>query len=322
MSIHLVKPWWKYYRNSMIKEAIKPYSILAQEFDLLVDEPLKNHTSFKIGGTADLLALPEDKIQLKNLYKKALQLDIPITFFGGGTNLLISDRGIRGLVIITKQLKSKIELIETDSDIKTIIAGSGERLSKICRFAINNTLTGLEFTAGIPGTIGGAIIMNAGTKSGEMSTIIKSIEVLNFNTLEIETIEKNLLNFSYRHLYLSGIIVSAAITLKKGNQELIEQIFKHNLNRKNATQPLSFASAGCFFKNPAVGKSAGELIDKAGLKGMSVNDAAVSEKHGNFIVNRRNATCQDILLLKQKIQKIVFEKFRIKLETEVRIEGE
>ena len=306
----------------MIKEAIKPYSILAQEFDLLVDEPLENYTSFKIGGTADLLALPEDKIQLKNLYKKALQLDIPITLFGGGTNLLISDRGIRGLVIITKQLKSTIELIETDSDIKTIIADSGERLSKICRFAINNTLTGLEFAAGIPGTIGGAIIMNAGTKSGEMSTIIKSIEVLNFNTLEIETIEKKFLNFSYRHLYLSGIIVSAAITLKKGNQEHIEQIFKHNLNIKNATQPLSFASAGCFFKNPAVGKSAGELIDKAGLKGMSVNDAAVSEKHGNFIVNRRNATCQDILLLKQKIQKIVFEKFRIKLETEVRIEGE
>lgn len=306
----------------MIKEAIKPYSILAQEFDLLVDEPMENHTSFKIGGTADLLALPEDKIQLKNLYKKALQLNIPITLFGGGTNLLISDKGLRGLVIITKQLKSKIELIETDSDITTIIAGSGERLSKICRFAINNTLTGLEFAAGIPGTIGGAIIMNAGTKSGEMSTIIKSIEVFNQNTLEMETIEKNLLNFSYRHLDLSGIIVSAAITLKKGNQEHIEQIFKHNLNSKNSTQPLSFASAGCFFKNPAVGKSAGELIDKAGLKGMSVNDAAVSEKHGNFIVNRGNATCQDILLLKQQIQKIVFEKFSINLETEVRIEGE
>ena len=322
MSIHLVKPWWKYYRNGMIKEAIKPYSILAQEFDLLVDEPMGNHTSFKIGGTADLLALPEDKIQLKNLYKKALQLNIPITLFGGGTNLLISDKGLRGLVIITKQLKSKIELIETDSDITTIIAGSGERLSKICRFAINNTLTGLEFAAGIPGTIGGAIIMNAGTKSGEMSTIIKSIEVFNQNTLEMETIEKNLLNFSYRHLDLSGIIVSSAITLKKVNQEHIEQIFKHNLNSKNSTQPLSFASAGCFFKNPAVGKSAGELIDKAGLKGMSVNDAAVSEKHGNFIVNRGNATCQDILLLKQQIQKIVFEKFSINLETEVRIEGE
>jgi len=306
----------------MIKEAIKPYSILAQEFDLLVDEPMASHTSFKIGGTADLLALPEDKIQLKNLIKKACELDIPITLFGGGTNLLISDRGIRGLVVITKQLKSQIELIEADSDTKIIIAGSGERLSKICRFAANNSLTGLEFAAGIPGTIGGAIIMNAGTKSGEMSTIIKSIEVLNQDTFEMKTIGKNLLNFSYRRLNLSGIIVSAAITLKKGNQEHIKQIFKHNLNRKNASQPVTAASGGCFFKNPVVGRSAGELIDRAGLKGMSVNDAAVSEKHGNFIINRANASCQDILLLKQQVQKIVFEKFNIKLETEVRIEGE
>ncbi len=306
----------------MIKEAIKPYSILAQEFDLLVDEPMASHTSFKIGGTADLLALPEDKIQLKNLIKKACELDIPITLFGGGTNLLISDRGIRGLVVITKQLKSQIELIEADSDTKIIIAGSGERLSKICRFAANNSLTGLEFAAGIPGTIGGAIIMNAGTKSGEMSTIIKSIEVLNQDTFEMKTIGKNLLNFSYRRLNLSGIIVSAAITLKKGNQEHIKQIFKHNLNRKNASQPVTAASGGCFFKNPVVGRSAGELIDRAGLKGMSVNDAAVSKKHGNFIINRANASCQDILLLKQQIQKKVFEKFNIKLETEVRIEGE
>ena len=306
----------------MIKEAIKPYSILAQEFDLLVDEPMASHTSFKIGGTADLLALPQDKIQLKNLIKTACKLDIPITLFGGGTNLLISDRGIRGLVVITKQLKSKIELVEADSDTKIIIAGSGERLSKICRFAANNSLTGLEFAAGIPGTIGGAIIMNAGTKSGEMSTIIKSIEVLNQDTFEMKTIGKNLLNFSYRRLNLSGIIVSAAITLKKGNQEHIKQIFKHNLNRKNASQPVTAASGGCFFKNPVVGRSAGELIDRAGLKGMSVNDAAVSEKHGNFIINRANASCQDILLLKQQVQKIVFEKFNIKLETEVRIEGE
>ena len=306
----------------MIKEIIEPYSTLAQEFNILVDEPMENYTSFKIGGTADLVALPENKFELKDLLKRAWELEIPVTLFGRGTNLLISDRGIRGLVVITKQLKSRIQIIEKERDTITIFADAGERLSKVCQFAINNTLSGLEFAAGIPGSIGGAIMMNAGTKSGEMSTIIKSIEVLNQDTLEVETIETDLLNFSYRHLNLSGIIVSAAITLKKGNQELIEQIFKHNLNRKNASQPVSFASAGCFFKNPVVGRSAGELIDKAGLKGMSVNDAAVSEKHGNFIVNRGNASCEDILLLKQQIQKKVFEKFNIKLETEVRIEGE
>jgi len=306
----------------MIKEIIEPYSILAQEFNVLVDEPMEHYTSFKIGGTADLVALPENKFELKDLLKRAWELDIPVTLFGRGTNLLITDRGIRGLVVITKQLKSKIQIIEKERDTTTIFADAGERLSKICQFAINNTLSGLEFAAGIPGTIGGAIMMNAGTKSGEISIIIKSIEVLNQDTFEMKTIGADLLNFSYRYLNLSGIIVSAAITLKKGNQEQIEQIFKHNLNRKNASQPVSFASAGCFFKNPVKGRSAGELIDRAGLKGMSVNDAAVSEKHGNFIVNRGNANCEDVLLLKQKIQKKVFEKFNIKLETEVRIEGE
>ncbi len=306
----------------MIKEIIEPYSILAKEFNILVDEPMENYTSFKIGGTADLVALPENKFELKDLLKRAWELEIPVTLFGRGTNLLITDRGIRGLVVITKQLKSRIQIIERERDTITIFTDAGERLSKVCQFAINNALSELEFAAGIPGTIGGAIMMNAGTKSGEMSTIVKSIEVLNQDTLELETIGTDLLNFSYRHLNLSGIIVSAAITLKKGNQEQIEQIFKHNLNRKNTSQPVSFASAGCFFKNPVVGRSAGELIDRAGLKGMNVNDAAVSEKHGNFIVNRGNASCQDILLLKQQIQKIVFEKFSIKLETEVRIEGE
>lgn len=306
----------------MIKEIIEPYSILAQEFNILVDEPMENHTSFKIGGTADLVALPENKFELKDLLKRAWELDIPVTLFGRGTNLLITDRGIRGLVVITKQLKSRIQIIGKERDTITIFADAGERLSKVCQFAINNALSGLEFAAGIPGTIGGAIMMNAGTKSGDMSTIIKSIEVLNQDTLEVETIGTNLLNFSYRHLNLSGIIVSAAITLKKGNQENIEQVFKHNLNRKNASQPVSFASAGCFFKNPVVGRSAGELIDRAGLKGMSVNDAAISEKHGNFIINRGNASCEDVLLLKHQIQKKVFECFNIKLETEVRIEGE
>lgn len=306
----------------MIQEALKPEEILARDFDILVDVPMDEHTSFKIGGRADLLALPKNKMELTDLIQRAWQLDVPVTLFGKGTNILISDRGIRGLVIITKQLKSKIKLIGTDSDTKILIVDAGERLSKICQFAINNSLSGLEFAAGIPGTIGGAIKMNAGTQSGDISSIIQSIEVLNENTFEIQKIENNLLDFSYRKLNLSGIIVSAAITLKKKNQKKIEEIFKHNLTKRNANQPVSFASAGCFFKNPALGKSAGELIEKSGLKGMSVNDAMVSQKHGNFIVNIGHASCDDVLLLKQKIQETVFQKFNIFLETEVRIEGE
>ncbi len=306
----------------MIKEALKPETMLTREFNILVDEPLGEYTSFKIGGRADLLAIPKNKIELTNLLQRAWELDIPVTLFGKGTNLLISDKGLRGLVIITKQLKSKIEIIETDSDTKTLIVDAGERLSKICQFAINNSLSGIEFAAGIPGTIGGAIKMNAGTRSGDMSSIIQSIEVVDENTFKIKKIEKKLLDFSYRHLNLPGIVVSAAITLKKGNQKKIEEVFKYNLTKRNANQPVSFASAGCFFKNPTIGKSAGELIEKSGLKGMSVNNAMVSQKHGNFIVNMGNASCEDVLLLKQKIQEIVFKKFNILLETEVRIEGE
>ncbi|MCD4718259.1 MAG: UDP-N-acetylmuramate dehydrogenase [Desulfobacula sp.] len=306
----------------MLKRDNTAYSTLAYEFNLLFDEPLKNHTSFKVGGPADMLALPKDKQELKSLLKKASDLDIPVTLFGGGTNLLVTDKGIRGLVVITRQLKSEIRITQTDSDKKTICVAAGERLSKVCQFAINHCLSGLEFAAGIPGTIGGAIMMNAGTKSGDMSGIAESIDVLNKKTLIFETIEKKNLNFSYRQLNLTGIIVAARLTLKEENKKKIEETFRQNLIRKNATQPVSFASAGCFFKNPTLEKSAGELIEKAGLKGMRIKDAMVSQSHANFIVNINNARCEDILLLKRQIQKIILNKFHIKLKTEVRVEGE
>jgi len=139
-------------------------STWGQEFKLLVDEPLKKYSSFKIGGPADLLALPEDKLALKKIIKKAAMLDIPVTLFGGGTNILITDKGIRGLVIITKLLKSDIRIIGTNQEKKTIYVEAGERLSSACRFAIDHSLSGLEHAAGIPGTVGGAIAMNAGTR--------------------------------------------------------------------------------------------------------------------------------------------------------------
>jgi UDP-N-acetylmuramate dehydrogenase len=306
----------------MVKKDNTAYSTLASEFNLSFDEPLKNYTSFKVGGPADLLALPKDKQELKTLLKKAFDLDIPVTLFGGGTNLLVTDKGIRGLVVITRLLKSKISITQTSSHKKDICAAAGERLSTVCQFAINNRLSGLEFAAGIPGTIGGAIIMNAGTKSGDMSGIVASIDVLNKKTLLFETIEKKNLDFSYRQLNLTDIIIAARLTLTEENQKKIEETFKKNLRQKNATQPVSFASGGCFFKNPPSGKSAGELIEKSGLKGMRIKDAMVSQSHANFIVNINKATCKDILLLKQQIQNIVFNKFHIKLKTEVRVEGD
>ena len=297
-------------------------STLVQEFNLLVDEPLKKYTSFKIGGPADLLALPKDKLELKKLLTKSSTLNIPVTLFGGGTNVLITDKGIRGLVVITKFLKSKIHIIQSNLQEKTIYTETGDRLSKVCLFAIDHSLSGLENAAGIPGTVGGAIMMNAGTNSWDISNILESIDVLDKKTLSFKTLKRKELDFSYRQLNQSGIIVAATFKLSEKPQEEIKKTFKENLIKKNTAQPVFAASAGCFFKNPSLGKSAGELIEKAGLKGMKINDAMVSLKHANFIVNTNNASCEDILLLKQHIQKIVFKKFHIKLETEVRLEGE
>ncbi len=306
----------------MVTKENTAVSTLVQEFNILVDEPLKKYTSFKIGGPADLLAMPKDKLELKKLLTKSSTLNIPVTLFGGGTNILITDKGIRGLVVITKFLKSKIYIIQSNLQEKTIYVETGDRLSKVCLFAIEHSLSGLEYAAGIPGTVGGAIMMNAGTSSWDISNSVESIDVLDQKTLSFKTLKRKELDFSYRQLNQSGIIVAATFKLTEKPREEIKKIFKENLIKKNAAQPVFAASAGCFFKNPSLEKSAGELIEKSGLKGMRINDAMVSLKHANFIVNTNNASCEDILLLKQHIQKIVFKKFHIKLETEVRLEGE
>lgn len=306
----------------MRKEKKTAYLTLTQNFDLLINEPMKNHTSFKVGGPADLLALPKKISELQDLLKQARDLDIDITLLGGGTNVLVTDKGIRGLVIITKQLNSQIDLLATEHEGKIISASAGVRISKVCQFAMGNALSGMEFAAGIPGTLGGAIIMNAGAKSNNMAGIVESIDVMDPNTFEIKTIEKNSLDFSYRNLNIKGFIVAAKLKLKNGFQDEIKKTFKQNLIQKNATQPVAEASAGCFFKNPSHDQSAGELIDKSGLKGKRIKDAMVSPKHANFIVNVDKATCTDILLLKQHIQEMVLKKHNIKLKPEVRVKGE
>lgn len=294
---------------------------MIKKFNLLTSEPLKNHTSFRVGGPADLLAMPENISQLKAMIKTAADLEIPTCVFGGGTNLLVSDKGIRGLVILTKKLIAGIQKTNTEESV-IIGAFCGERLSRVCRFSIHHSLSGLEFAAGIPGTFGGAIAMNAGNSVSDMSQIVTAIDVLDKRTLNIITMTKDSLDFSYRNLNVDGIILMAKLRLKPSDPKAIEENFKQQLQKKNAAQPLSCASAGCFFKNPEYGKSASELIEKAGLKGLRVNDAMVSDIHANYIVNLKNATCQDILSLKHTIQETVFNLFNIKLETEVRVEGE
>ena len=295
---------------------------MAGKFGLLMNEPLKPYTSFKVGGPADLLALPKTAENLKDLIGAASEHDIPVTLLGGGTNVLISDKGIRGLVIVTTHLKSDIRILDSTPEKSLVFAESGERLSAVCRFSISHSFSGLEFAAGIPGTLGGAIAMNAGTKTGDMSRIVVDLTVLDTKTLAFQTIERKDLEFSYRNLKVPGIIVAATLALKPADRVEIEQIFKQNLLVKNATQPVSAASAGCFFKNPAQGMPAGELIEKSGLKGMRFNDAMVSEIHANYIVNTGNASCDDILSLKKHIEETVFNIYQVKLEPEVRVEGE
>lgn len=297
-------------------------SVLSSKFDLLMNEPMKNYTSFKVGGPADLFAQPKTFTQLKALLKAAQELKVPVTLFGGGTNLLITDKGIRGLVITTRQLKSDIRILKTEPKNSLIQANAGEHLSRVCNFAADHSLSGLEFAAGIPGTIGGAIIMNAGAADGNMAGIIHSVEILNPDTLNVEVLSTTDIKFSYRQSNLSGILITATLKLTPSDSDQIKAMVIRNLKQKTDTQPMGVASAGCFFKNPAQGKPAGQLIEEAGLKGMTVNNAQVSNIHANYIVNLNNATCEDILLLKQKVQETIMNKYHIKLETEVRVEGE
>jgi len=298
------------------------YATMAQKFGLLRDEPLKPYTSFKVGGPADLLALPKTAEELKALLGYAAQQNIPVTLLGGGSNVLVSDKGIRGLVIVTIGLKSGIRITGSTPEKSLIGAKAGERLSTVCRFALDHSLSGLEFAAGIPGTLGGALAMNAGTKARDMSGIVADLTVLDPKTLALQTIDRKNLDFSYRHLVLTGIIVSATLALEPADRMTIEKTFQQNLVLKKASQPVSAASAGCFFKNPAQGMPAGELIEKAGLKGMKMKGAMVSDIHANYIVNTGNATCEDILSLKKHIQETVFNIYKINLEPEVRMEGE
>ncbi|MCD4743409.1 MAG: UDP-N-acetylmuramate dehydrogenase [Desulfobacteraceae bacterium] len=298
------------------------YKELKENFSLLSDEPMKNHTSIKIGGPADLFAMPETQNEFVNLIKIARKENIPLTVIGDGTNLLIKDKGIRGLVISTSRFKQDIKTTRIDPETSIITTASGTKLSVLCNYAIENNLQGIEFAAGIPGTVGGAVAMNAGTPESSISEIINSIKIIT-DKGKIKKFNKTDLNFSYRKLNnISGIIIESSFLLKSGDKEQIKTTFNKNLNNKKATQPFSLKSAGCIFKNPRKTEPAGKLIDMAGLKNAKIGDAIVSEKHANFILNLGNAKCEDILRLKELIEKKILNLYSVRLETEIVIKGE
>ncbi len=287
------------------------------------NEPMANHTSLKVGGPADIFVAPSKIDDIKELIKKAGENNLPWLVIGGGTNLLVKEKGIHGIVITMANIRQKIQMTATKTNAVDVTALAGTRLSTLCRFAIDNGLSGMNFALGIPGTLGGAICMNAGTKKGTMSDVVTGVNMLDPSG-EIKERSKKNLGFSYRKLAINGIdmpiILEGSFTLSKGDSIKIKKEADTILDLRKKNQPTT-ASAGCFFKNPSPSKPAGKLIDLAGLKGKQIGGARISEKHANFIINTGHATSDDILRLMECVQEKIFKQFNLTLDPEVKIVG-
>lgn len=280
------------------------------------DEPLKNHTTFKIGGNCIALIEPREISDIIEAVKICRENSIKFFIIGNGSNLLVPDEGYNGVII---KLKGEFSTIQVEGEY--LIVNSGAKLSEVYTVAYENSLTGFEFASGIPGTIGGAIYMNAGAYGGEMKDIVESVQVLDLDNFELRELKNEELEFSYRKSIIQRknyIVTTIKLKLQKGNKEEINAVYEDLRERRNSKQPLNFGSAGSTFKRPE-GHFASKLIEDAGLKGYHINDAWVSEKHSGFIVNKGNASFKEVMELIEYVQKVVFEKFGVKLETEVRI---
>lgn len=280
------------------------------------DEPLKNHTTFKIGGNCIALIEPREVSDIVETIKICRENSIKFFVIGNGSNLLVPDEGYNGVII---KLKSEFSTIQVEGEY--LIVNSGAKLSEVYTVAYENSLTGFEFASGIPGTIGGAIYMNAGAYGGEMKDIVESVEVLDLDNFELKELKNEDLDFSYRKSIIQRknyIVTTIKLKLQKGNKKEINAVYEDLRDRRNSKQPLNFGSAGSTFKRPE-GHFASKLIEDAGLKGYHINDAWVSEKHSGFIVNKGNASFKEVMELIEYVQKVIFEKFGVKLETEVRI---
>ena len=282
----------------------------------LMNESLKKHTTYGIGGPADLMIFPKSKQDLIKVIEIINKNKIQLTILGSGSNVLVSDNGIRGAVI---SLKNSLKQIEVDENI--LYAECGTMLGKIVKHAVKNNLIGLENLNGVPGTLGGALIMNAGAWGGEISENLIHVEVINSKS-EIQKIQKKDLNFSYRQSSFNkdDILLSAKFNLKKADKDIIKENFIEAQSGRKKSQPLNKRSAGSLFKNPK-NNSAGKLLDEAGLKGFSIGDAKISEKHANFFINDGDASSRDMLMLIKKAHKEVKDKFNVNLSLEVKLMG-
>jgi UDP-N-acetylmuramate dehydrogenase len=295
------------------------------------EEPMSRHTSFRVGGPAEAFVTPETSDELSALVVGLSDRQIPYHVVGGGTNLIVTDAGISGVVICLKPCMSEIFIENISSSQSRVRVMAGTSLRLFCSHVIREGLKGMNFALGIPGTVGGAIRMNAGTALGWISDVLESITVMYPSGLQ-ERIDRNALNFSYRKLMLpqpsrgksssyQTIIISGRFSLVRVSSTELKHEATEILKNRKCRQPAMLPSAGCIFKNPLDGKTAGELIDLCGLKGLKIGGAAVSVKHANFIVNDGSAVAADILSLMDSVRQTVFERFNVNLEPEVIVIG-
>ncbi len=285
---------------------------------ILFNEPMKNHTSFKIGGPADIMIIPKTEENIINSIKFLRENNIKYFIMGNGTNLLVKDTGIRGAVV---KIADKYNKISIDGD--RINCEAGALLSDIGKYTLENSLTGFEFASGIPGAVGGAIAMNAGAYGGEMKDIVLKVRALDENNNIIE-ISNEGMNFRYRGSKVVDdnlIVLSTEFQLQKGEKFSIKEKMEDLAHRRQSKQPLEYPSGGSTFKRPT-GYFAGKLIEDAGLRGLRYGDAQISEKHCGFVINVGEANFREVYTLIKTVQKIVKDEFGVQLETEIKIIGD
>ena len=286
---------------------------------IIENVPMAEHSSFKAGGNADLMVLPQSIDQLKDVLKILAGGDQPYMILGNGSNILVKDGGYRGIMV---KMGSAFDDVQIDGN--RVVCGAGALLSVAAKTAAAAGLTGLEFASGIPGSIGGAVFMNAGAYDGEMKFVLEKARVISKDGSVDRYMTADELDMGYRHtvLHESGDIVAEAVfKLEEGNIDEIKAKIADLTQRRNSKQPVNFPSAGSFFKRPT-GYFAGKLVQDAGLKGLTVGGAQVSELHSGFVINIGGATATDILQLMEIVQQTVMDKFGVMLEPEVRIIGE
>jgi len=286
--------------------------------NLMLNELMSKHTTFGIGGKVDCYIMPKTLNQLKEVLKYSSKNKINIFFMGSGSNLLVSDNGYDGIIISLKKTFKNLEIL----DNATIIVESGVMLGNMVKRATNVGIEGMESLVGVPGTVGGALYMNAGAYNHEISNYFNSAILLDKEGIE-KTYTKKDVKFGYRYSSFpkDEILIKAIFKYSKGDLDVITKNKKTASIKRKTSQPLKYRSAGSIFKNPNKDSSAGYFIDKSGLKGLSIGDAQISEKHANFIINRGSAKAEDVMRLIKIAKEKVFEKFNLELELEIKLLG-